>query len=372
MSLKPLAGIRVLDFTAVPPGGMATVMLADLGAEIIRVEPPALKGKPSTVVGQAALSRGKRSITLDRRNPQAAETLERLVLSADVVVEGARPGSSEVKAFGYEQARTANPRIVWCAMTSFGQDGPYAELSGHDLSFLAHSGFLAAISHELPWHPALMLAAQAGAYAAVVGIQGALLERARSGNGAFIDISLSEASTWMLTAGINAFSDQPMAIPVTPDRRLYACADGRHVAVASSEPRTWSALCDALALPQFKETLHKREHDEEATRALAAAFATRPALEWTALMAEAGASVHAVNRAKDLPDDPQVIARCSIVDVAGTPVPASPLRISAPDGSRLDTATAPAPMVGEQTDEVLRSAGFSYAEIGRLRENGLI
>lgn len=372
MSLKPLAGIRVLDFTAVPPGAMCTVMLADLGAEVIRVEAPALKGRPSTVVGQAALSRGKRSLTLDRRNPASKAVLERLLAAVDVIVEGARPGSSEASAFTYEEARAANPRVVWCSMTSFGQDGPYAELSGHDLSFVAHSGFLAAISQEMPWHPAVMLAAQAGAYAAVVGIQGALIERARSGEGAFIDISLSEATGFMLTAAINPLAGQAMAIPVTPDRRLYACSDGRYLAVASCEPRTWAALCDALEVPQLKDALHKPDRAAETTAALEAAFAARFAAEWATLLAKAGASAHVVNRGRELLDDPQVRARGSVVDCGGVPVPASPFRIAAPGGARSETAAAAPPTVGEQTDETLLSAGFSNEEIAALRETGVI
>ena len=193
--LEPLAGIRVLDFTAFPPGGSCTVMLADLGAEIIRVESPAQKGKPSLVVGQIALSRGKRSMTLDLRNRASAEVLRRLAATVDVIVENAKPGSMQERGFGYTHARAANPRIIWCAITGFGQSGPYAGHAGHDLSYLAHSGLLGALNPEQPWQPSMSLALQAGAFSAVVGIQAALLQRAQSGEGAFIDVSLSEAAT---------------------------------------------------------------------------------------------------------------------------------------------------------------------------------
>jgi len=138
--LRPLAGIRVLDFTAVPPGGACTTLLADLGADVIRIEPPALKGKPSTIFGQIAISRGKRSMTLDQRSPAAPEILLRLASSADVVVENARPGAMEKQGFGYNHARQVNRRIIWCAMTGFGQSGPYAAHGGHDLNYIAHSG----------------------------------------------------------------------------------------------------------------------------------------------------------------------------------------------------------------------------------------
>src|SRR5579864_7467156 len=153
MTLNPLSGVRVLDFTAFPPGAVCTVMLADLGAEIIRVESPAQKGKTSLVIGQVALSRGKRSMTLDLRNSAAADVLRRLAVTVDVIVENAKPGSMEERGFGYTHARAANPRIIWCAITGFGQSGPYADHAGHDLSYLAHSGLLGALASGQPSLP---------------------------------------------------------------------------------------------------------------------------------------------------------------------------------------------------------------------------
>ena len=123
MTLNPLSGIRILDFTAFPPGAVCTVMLADLGAEVIRVESPAQKGARSLVIGQVAPSRGKRSITVNLRDPASSEILKRLAPSMDVVVENAKPGAMESKGFGYTQARAVNPKIIWCAITGFGQTG---------------------------------------------------------------------------------------------------------------------------------------------------------------------------------------------------------------------------------------------------------
>jgi alpha-methylacyl-CoA racemase len=290
MGIKPLAGIRVLDFTAFPPGGFCTVILADLGAEIIRVESPSQKGKRSLVIGQVALSRGKRSMTLDLRNPVSNAILERLAPTVDVVVENAKPGSMQARGFGYGHARAKNPRIVWCAITGFGQTGPYAGHAGHDLSYIAHSGLLGALAPDLPWQPGVPLALQSGALAAVIGIQSALLQCARSGEGAFVDISLSESATALLTCGINPLSDKPLMLPATPDRRLYACADGRFVAVASAEPRTWGALCDGLGVPELKANLHQSTQAEVTTEALADIFRTRPATEWVERLAPTGAA----------------------------------------------------------------------------------
>ncbi len=370
--LKPLAGVRVLDFTAFPPGGFCTVVLADLGAEIIRVEPPAAKGKQSLVIGQVALSRGKRSMSLDMRNPAANGVLERLITTVDVVVENAKPGAMEARGFGYPQAQALNPRVVWCAITGFGRDGPYAEHPGHDLSYLAHSGLLRALTSNLPWQPDIPLALQSGGLAAVIGIVTALFQAARTGTGAHIDISLSEASTWLLTCGINPLSDRPFAIPATPDRRLYACADGEFVAIASSEPRTWSALCNGLGLPELIDNLHKPAEAEATEQAIAAVLVTRPAIEWVDRLAPLGAAITTVNHAAQLLRDPHVKERGTIVECAGTPVPANPVRMETINGEATQTATNPPQMVGQDTEEILASAGFSTAEIDDLLSAGVV
>src|SRR5579863_1730097 len=290
VTLQPLSGIRVLDFNAFPPGAYCALLLADLGAEIIHVEDPAQKGRPSLLFGQMAMSRAKRSIALDQRHAGMPAVLRRLAAAADVVIENARPGSMEKRGFGYSHARAANPKIIWCAITGFGQTGPYAQHAGHDLAYTGHSGLLGALSADADFHPGAQLSVPLGAMSAVVGIQAALLQRVKSGEGAFVDISLSEAATWSLTGGINPLSQAPMFIPVTPDRRTYACADGRYVAVTSAEPRTWNALCDGLGLPDLKPNLHCPEQADTSTQRLAERFLSRPAAEWVELLAPAGAA----------------------------------------------------------------------------------
>jgi crotonobetainyl-CoA:carnitine CoA-transferase CaiB-like acyl-CoA transferase len=364
--LDPLKGLRVLDLTGHPPGAMCTVMLADLGAEVVRVEAPVQKGKTSLVIGQVALSRGKRSITLDLRNPDAVPVLSRLASKFDVIVEASRPGTMEARGFGYKDAKAINPGIVWCAMTGFGQDGPNANHAGHDFSYLAHSGLLAALSIEQPFHPAISMASQAAGLTAVVGIQGALLEKSRTGRGAFVDVSLSEAATWFLTCGINPLAENPYLIAASPDRRLYECADGRFVAVASQEPRTWGALCNALGFPEFVERLHKPEYAEQTTSAFAGAFLKKSATAWVEELSAAGATTTLVNHAAQLLDDPQIRARGSIVMVEDVPVPASPIRLRDDSGAVSGTATAAPHIVGQDTEDILGSIGFSQKEIADL------
>jgi len=372
MTLKPLSGIRVLDFTALPPGGACTIMLADLGAEIIRIESPAQKGKPSLVIGQVALSRGKQSLTLDQRHPGANELLMRLVKHVDIIVENAKPGVMEARGFGYAQASAANPSLIWCAITGFGQTGPNADHAGHDISYVAHSGLLGALSAELPWQPAISLALQAGALSAVIAIQSALIQRGKTGHGAFIDLSLSESAGWFLNCGINPLSDRPLALPASPDRRLYACADNRFIVIACAEARTWGALCDQLGLAEYKDQLHKWQDAKEMTRILSEIFASKPAADWVQQLAASGAAVTIVNHASQLLNDPQILARRSVVMASGVPVPANPVRIMAPGGEETGTTTQAPHQVGQDTADVLRDAGFSNEEILGLEQGGVI
>jgi alpha-methylacyl-CoA racemase len=217
-----------------------------------------------------------------------------------------------------------------------------------------------------------MLAGPVGALAAVVAIQSALLQRARSGEGAFLDISLSEAAGWFLTSGINPLSEQPYTITATPDRRLYACADGRFVAVTCAEPRTWSALCDGLGVSELKDTLHKAESAGPVTQALAAIFLTQSAEHWVQSLTPTGAAIAIVNRAKEVVQDPHVGARGSVVECAGAMVPASPVRIASRDGQLSGTATDAPRRVGEDTSDVLASAGFTASEIDELDGAGIV
>lgn len=370
-TLKPLDGVRVLDFTTHPPGATATVLLADLGAEIVKVESPSQKGKPSILFGQVAMSRGKRSITVDTRRPEGYALLNRLAPSFDVVIENFRPGAMEERGFGYSHARAANPGIIWVSMTGFGQDGPYKDHPGHDINYLAHSGLLGALQ-EIPWYPNTTLAIQAGGFSAVVGVQSALLERARTNEGAFIDISLSESAGYFLTSSFNPLSDSPMAIPPSPDRRQYLCADQRWVSIACQEPKTWGALVNGLGVPELADYLQNRSDPAGTEQKLEAAFATKPAQEWISLLADNGAAVTIVNHGSQVIEDPHVKARNSVLESAGVPVPRNPVRVTTPDGREMGTALDAPHAIGDDTHDVLAAAGISADEIAQLEADGLV
>jgi alpha-methylacyl-CoA racemase len=365
----PLSDVTVLDLTRLPPGGFATVLLADLGADVIRVESP--KGRHYD--GPIGLNRGKRSVAVDLRHPRGQEVLRRLAAHADVLVENERPGAMDERGFGYSHAAVEVPGLVWCSISGYGQDGPYAGWSGHDLSFAAHSGLLASLGPELPWEPQMILPIPVGALMACVGILAALRERARTGLGTQLDISLSESATWLLSSMDGAVGPAgPRRIPDGPDRRVYACADGTWIAVTSAEPRTWNALCDGLGLLDLRDTVHRWDDPAAIGERIAAVFRTRPAPDWVAELGPLGASVVRVNRGPDVAADPHATARGVLQQVGNSLVPRSPVRVRDEKGERAPAQTFPPPPVGADTDAVLGAAGFDQAELGELRECGAI
>jgi crotonobetainyl-CoA:carnitine CoA-transferase CaiB-like acyl-CoA transferase len=373
MNIEPLKGLKVLDLTLLPPGGYCTLQLADFGAEVIRVESPALAGKPSLVIGQVGLSRGKRSITLDQRNPGANAVLRRLAAVCDIVVENAKPGAMAARGWGYPQASQETPGLIWCSITGFGQDGPYADRAGHDLSYLGHAGLLSALNPDLPWHPAAMLSVPIGAMAAAMGVLAAVVERNRTGKGCQIDISIAEACTWVLAGAPGSLKEGYAGMPPAPERRLYACADGRFISLAAAEPRTWAALCEGVDAPDLADKLYAPgEAGRAAGERLAAIFAAKPAGEWVAKLGPMGAAVCAVNQGADVVNDPQVAARGAVLTVAGEPCPANPIRFLDAEGRRSGSADSAPPRVGEHTDTVLAEAGYSAGEIADMRAGGVI
>ncbi|ADP83290.1 CaiB/BaiF CoA transferase family protein [Pseudofrankia inefficax] len=364
----PLTGVTVLDLTRLPPGAFCTVLLADLGADVIRVESP--KGRMFD--GPIGLNRGKRSVAVDLRHPRGLEVLRLLAAHADVLVENERPGALDERGFGYSHASKELPKLIWCSISGYGQDGPYAQWSGHDLSFAAHSGLLTGLSPELPWHPQLILPIPIGALMAGVGILAALRERDQTGAGCQLDISLSESATWLLSSADGTFDRGGRGVPIGPDRRLYACAGGTWVAVTAAEPRTWGALCDGLGLPDLKGSLHRWDDPDGVTRRLAAVFLTRPAEDWVAELGPQGASVVRVNRGPDLTSDPHATARGVLQQVGDLLVPRTPIRIRDEDGPRPPAETYPPPPAGAHTRAVLEEAGLAPALIDELEESGAV
>lgn len=386
----PLAGVRILDLTRLLPGPYATLVLADLGADVVKVEDPQggdwLRWMPPLAGEQSgafhALNRNKRSLALDLRRPEGVEAFLRLAARADAVVESFRPGVLDRLGVGYEALRARAPGLVLCSISGYGQDGPYAARAGHDLDYCAVSGVLAANGPpDAPRPLGVQVADVAGgAWPAVAGILAALLRRAATGEGAHVDVSMTEGALALLAMPLGMAWAR--GAPLARGRELldggaacygvYRTRDGRFVALAALEPPFFAAFCDAVGRPE----LAARQWDEGGAglRAeLEAIFASRARDEWAAFAAAHDACVAPVLEGDEPRADPQLAARGAFVEVdtpwegRALPAVASPVRLRGEAAPR-----RPAPRLGEHGEAVLAEAGFSPAEIAALRAAGAL
>lgn len=344
--MQPLEGIRVLDFSTLLPGPLATLLLAEAGAEVIKLERPGAgdemrRYQPkfgADSVNFALLNRGKRSIAIDLKAQDAVAQLTPLLKSADVIVEQFRPGVMDRLGLGFEAMSALNPRIVYCSITGYGQSGPRALTAAHDLNYIAETGMLALCAGAdgapvLP--PALVADIGGGAYPAVMNILLALRTRDQSGRGCKLDIAMTDNlfafMYWALGDGLSAKRwPQPGEALVTggsPRYQIYRTRDERFVAAAPLEEKFWQTFCEAIGLPA-----HARDdaRDPHATRgAVAERVRARTADEWRARFAGKDVCCSIVTSLKDALADPQVVARqlferkviAGGKDIAALPVP---------------------------------------------------
>jgi alpha-methylacyl-CoA racemase len=386
---RPLDGIRVLDLSRLLPGGYCSLLLADYGADVLKVEdtgvgdylrwaPPAYDGvEPSAASALfLALNRGKRSIRLNLKVREGQEVLLRLVREHDVLLESFRPGVLDRLGVGYDRLREENPRLVYCAITGYGQDGPDRDRPGHDLNYLARGGLLG-LSGERggPPVPAAGQIADigGGALMAAFGILAALHERERSGEGQLVDVSMTRgAQSWLAMVAARHFADG--AVPRRgelelagglPCYRPYACADG-WVALGALEPKFWHALCAGLE----REDLRERHMDPAVATELEAIFAGRTRAEWAAFDDEHGCCLEPVL------DLDEALARSPAALVAvDQPGAAAPVQLLGPPVGLSRTpadGTRPGPPLGADTDAVLAALGYDADAIAALKAAGAV
>jgi len=371
----------VLDLSRLYPGAFCTSLLADLGADVLKVEAPGVgDGMRFVNVGDfaaahVALNRGKRSLTLNLRHEGAGAVLRRLVRDADVVIESQRPGWMEAQGIGFEQLRAENTRLVWCTISGFGSDGPLANAPGHDITYLGYAGLLSQLSGgTAPPVPDVVLAVPMAALMATTGILAAVVAREHTGVGSRVDASMADAAMWPLSEEMARQASAPgPGWGSFSARAVYRCADDRSVTVAASEPRSWAALCEALDLPDLADHVLGVDEDET-TRRLAEAFAGKPAADWLHDPGFAG-GVGPVNDAADLLVDEHVAARSSVIELDGpdrSKVLANPVRFDGADGLGSSWGRSPPPACGQHTDDALAAAGFTSDEIVSLRDQGVI
>jgi alpha-methylacyl-CoA racemase len=392
----PLSDVKVLDLTRLLPGGFCSLLLADLGAEVLKVEdtgmgdyirwaPPYYGDEDQQELGTRsslylALNRGKRSVRLDLKSDAGREALLRLVEQYDVVLDGFRPGVLDRLGVGYERMREANPAIVFCAITGYGQDGPYAQRAGHDMNYLGLVGLLGLTGAKDG--PPVQSGGQiadlgGGALMAAFGVMAALHERQRSGEGQIVDISMADgALSWLALVAGRYFCDGEA--PRRGEQQLaggllcyfpYEAKDG-WVTCGALEPKFWAAFCNGVERPDLVEVQFEAP-GSDAWRKVAEVFRLRTRDEWLAFNDEHDCCIEPVLDVGEALDSELVRAREMVTAIEQPGIGTVrqlgvPVKMSRTPGD----PTRPAPAFGEHTDEVLREAGYSDEEITAMKESG--
>lgn len=382
--MRPLQDIRVLDLTRLLPGPFATLVLSDLGASVDKIEDASggdyLRHMSPAIAGESAafqiLNRGKRSAVLDLKKPDAKAAFLRLVRGYDVLFEQFRPGVLDRLGLGHEVLRRESPRLVVCALTGYGQTGVLAQRAGHDLNYLARSGVLGAQGpvSAPPQVPATQLADISGGMWSVIAILAALRERDRTGQGAVLDVAMTD--------GILPFASMAIASALAgePVRRgdehlsggiaayqTYLSGDGHPMTLAALEPKFWMSFCAGVGMEPSMEALMPGPHQAEIKARLTAVFASKTRAAWEAFAAERDCCLEPVLDPSEIAADPHLASRGLFftLDTPRGPVPQVRLPITPRDLTPL-----PPPKKGEHTRAVLRDAGFSDEEIAALLRTG--
>jgi alpha-methylacyl-CoA racemase len=397
MSPGPLAGIGVLDLSRLLPGGFCSLLLADLGADVLKVEdtgagdyvrwsPPYYEGADDSARSALflALNRNKRSVRLNLKSEGGREVLRALAREHDVLLESFRPGVLDRLGVGYERLAAENPALVYCAVTGYGQDGPYTGRSGHDLNYLGLNGLLA-LTGEADGPP-VQAAGQiadigGGALPAAVGILAALRERDRSGAGQVVDVSMFDgAMSWLALVAARALCEdrgqgrgELELAGALICYRPYRCADG-WVTLGALEPKFWQAWCRGVGRDDLVERQFERP-GSAAHREVEAIFAVRTRAEWHAFAEVHDCCLEPVLELDEALGSELARARDMVVELE-QPGAARPVRLlGAPiklSRTPADPHRLPGPALGEHTREVLAALGYSERDIDRLHESGAV
>jgi alpha-methylacyl-CoA racemase len=379
----PLTGIRILDLTRLLPGPVATLHLADLGAEVIKIEDPQVGDYARTLgTGQGEdsayfrmINRNKQGLRLDLKKPEGVEIFLRLAREADVIVESFRPGVMDKLGVGYAAVAAVNPKITYCSISGYGQDGPYKDLAGHDINYLGYAGVLDQIGSEgeKPAIPNFQIAdLLGGALTAAMGILAAVLDAQRTGQGRYVDVSMTDsvlAHTYFTMLRLNdAGQSAPRGADLLsgglPCYATYRCADGKYMAVGALEGKFWKVCCTVLARPEWI----KRQWDASLRAEMAAVFGSRSRDEWAGQFAAVDCCVTPILTPEEALTNEQIAARGMVVSVDGLTQFAPPLKMSEHEFS----VRQPAPKAGEHNIEILAAAGYAPEEIERLTASGAL
>lgn len=372
---QPLAGVRVVDFSMFVPGPFAAAIFADLGAEVLKVEPPAGDPCRSYLPLQFRTeNRNKRSLALDLKQEGAQEVVARLAAQADIVIEGYRPGVAERLGIDYATLARSNGRLIYCALSGYGASGPWRERPGHDLSYLAAGGGLAFPGAWLgaPARSSLPVADLAGGSCAAIALLAALAERNRSGRGARLDLSLLEAAFFWaaMRHGLEPGGD-PRA-HLFPANDVFECADGARIALGILEEHFWrsfSACVPGFDGEEFSSDENRRANGDALSARLSEMFKSKGSDEWIALLEANDVPVERCLAPAQAAALPQIRARGTVASAGGEDFAAFP---GWADGRRGASLRRGVPRAGEHSREVLVELGFDDAEIAGLIRAGAV
>lgn len=389
--MKPLQSYRLLDFSRYLPGPFCSMILADLGMEVLKVEP--VQGDPVRHLGPKrnrdsayflAANRNKGSIAIDIRSDEGKEICHRLCSCSNVLLESSRPGTMEGMGLGYPAVHQINPSLIYCSLSGFGQEGPYRDRAAHDINHLALTGFLLCgrMPNESAVLPGVTVADLAAGLFAALGILAALLRRNMDNEGGHLDISIMDSMISFLCYQISQFNlaDKPdceredvQFNGSLPYYRIYETSDHHFMAVGAVEKHLWEGLCRLIGHPGLSNKQYATGQERQETIAiLKRTFRSKKQREWQDIFEKKDVGCDPVSDVNALLADPQVAYRRMIVEIdhpsegklfqAGNPI-----RLS---GSEQDYT--PPPRLGENTTEVLEKLGYSRAEIARLKKKSLI
>lgn len=383
----PLNGIRILEFTQWLPGPLCAQMLADLGSDVIKIETPEgdrfrsmppLIGKTGSVF--QVLNRNKRGLCLNLRKKESIEIIYKLVETADVLLESFRPGFMEKIDLGYERLKTINPRLIYCSLTGFGQEGPYKDYGAHEINFEAISGILNQLGNrEKPPVPLIQIAGVGGgSLTAVIGIMAGLFHRAQCGKGQYLDISIINGLAPFLAVSMARYfgSSKPQDAQLynIAPYNVYKTKDGRYLAVGSREQRSWNEFCKAIGRDDLKNDLNScPEKQSKMVKILKQIFRKKNLSEWLSIFQEYDACVSPVNDLGQATADQQILQSklwfTKNHSIDGEIFQQNfPIKLWADhNGWRLEP-----PKLGEHTIEILRDLGYSEKQIRKFRETSII
>lgn len=389
----PLHGIKILDLTRLLPGPYATLLLADLGADVLKIEDNQMGdyirwGKPAIgeySAGFMVLNRNKRSMTLNLKSDEGREIFIKLAKEADIVMESFRPDVMSRLGLGWEQLKEINPRLIYCAISGYGQDGPYKLRPGHDLNYIGYAGVLGQTgAPEQPVLPGTQIAdLGGGGLLSVVGVLAAIEGRHHTGKGRFVDISMTDAIVSWLTyhagnyfaTGVPGKRGEQRLTGAFPEYYVYQTKDDKWLSVGALEPKFFSRLTELLELQEYNQVGTNGARAEEIKSALTARFKEKTRDEWLTLLGDEDVCVGPVYDIDEVMTDPQLQAREMITEIQHPTLGAIKqigLPIKFDDLNTQDYMRQHPPGFGEQTADVLAALGYSQEDIKRLREQKVV